>query len=73
MTPEEALRAYSVWPAYAAFLEEKTGVLQPGKWADLTVLSLDPLVVGVEEPARFFGGTIQLTVVGGRVVYQAEN
>ena len=73
MTPEEALRAYSVWPAFASFLEEKTGVLAPGKWADLTVLSLDPLVVGVEEPARLFEGAIQLTVVGGRVVYQAEN
>ena len=73
MTPEEAVRAYTVWPAFASFLEEKTAVLAPGKWADLTVLGLDPLVVGAQEPARLFEGIVQLTVVGGRVVYQAEN
>ncbi len=72
MTPEEAVRAYTVWPAFAAFLEENTGILAPGRWADLTVLSIDPLVTGAEEPARLFDGTVQLTVVGGKVVYEAE-
>ena len=72
MTPEEAVRAYTVWPAYAAFLEEKTGTLAPGKWADVSVLSLDPLTMGIDDPARLFDGTVRLTVVGGGGVYQAE-
>lgn len=39
LTTEEAVRAYTVWPAYAAFLEDETGTLAPGKWADISVLA----------------------------------
>jgi len=70
MTPEEAVRGYTVWAAYSAFLEEETGRLAPGMWGDVTVLDIDPLVVGTEAPEQLLAGSILLTVVGGGVVYR---
>ncbi len=71
MTPEEAVRGYTVWPAYAAFLENETGVLAPGRWADVTVMDIDPMVLGDSAPEGLLEGSILLTVVAGRVVYEA--
>ena len=70
MTAEEALRGYTVWNAYAARQEKETGTLEPGKWADITVMDVDPLVVGETAPGRLFEGRIVATIVGGRVVYE---
>ncbi len=70
MTREEAVRGYTVWPAYAAFLEDETGVIQPGKWADLTVMDVDPFVVGSTEPPQLLDGSILLTIVAGDIVYR---
>jgi predicted amidohydrolase YtcJ len=67
MTPEEALRAYTIWPAFASFREELTGTLEVGKWADLTVLSKDPLNVGTTNPHALLEGEALMAVVGGRV------
>lgn len=69
MTPEEALRAYTVWAARSAFLEGDTGVLEVGKLADITVIDIDPLVVGSTEPGRLLEGMVEVTIVGGRIVY----
>jgi predicted amidohydrolase YtcJ len=71
VTTEEALRAYTVWAAYAGFAEEVSGVLAPGHLADITVMDIDPLTVGTTEPGRLLDGSVVLTVVGGRVVYRA--
>jgi predicted amidohydrolase YtcJ len=69
VTAEEALRAYTVWAAAAAFLENETGVLESGKWADITVMDIDPLALGSTRPSELLDGVVELTVVGGRVVY----
>jgi predicted amidohydrolase YtcJ len=71
MTPEEALRGFTTWAAYAEFAEDRTGVLAPGRIADLTVMNLDPLVTGASDPRALLRGNIVLTVAGGRVVYAA--
>jgi predicted amidohydrolase YtcJ len=71
MTPEEALRGYTTWAAYAAFAEDQTGVLAVGRWADLTAMDIDPLNVGETEPARLLAGNIRMTIVAGRIVQQA--
>jgi predicted amidohydrolase YtcJ len=68
MTPEEALRGYTTWAAYAAFAEEQTGVLAAGRWADLTAMDIDPLNVGEREPARLLAAKITMTMVAGRIV-----
>jgi predicted amidohydrolase YtcJ len=71
LTPEEAVRGYTVWNAYPAFWERETGVLAPGRWADITVMDIDPLVVGEEDPGKLLGGSIVATVVGGKLAYLA--
>jgi predicted amidohydrolase YtcJ len=72
MTSEEALRGYTVWNAYAARQENETGTLEPGKWADITVMDIDPLTVGETAPGRLFEGKIEATIVGGEVVYRRD-
>jgi predicted amidohydrolase YtcJ len=64
--PEEALRAYTVTAAYAAFEEKEKGSLEIGKLADFVVLSDDVLSVRPEAIEKI---QIDQTVVGGRVVY----
>ena len=72
MTPEEAVRGYTVWAAYAASLKDKTGTLERGKWADITVLDIDLLNVGLTDPARLFDGKVLMTMVNGAVVYESD-
>ncbi|NIN73240.1 MAG: amidohydrolase family protein [Gemmatimonadetes bacterium] len=71
VTAEEALRAYTVWAAASAFLEDETGVLEPGKWADITVIDIDPLVVGSTRPGELLDGSVEMTIVNGRIVYSS--
>jgi predicted amidohydrolase YtcJ len=71
MTPEEAVRGYTAWNAYAASWEKETGALAAGRWADITVMDLDPLVVGATDPGRLLRGRILATIVGGQVAYAA--
>lgn len=71
MTPEEAVRGYTVWSAYAAHWERETGVLAHGRWADLTVMDIDPLVLGTTDPGAILDGRILATVVAGEVVFEA--
>ena len=63
---EEALRAYTVSAAYAAFEEKDKGSLAPGKLADFVVLGADPLRVPPAELERI---EVDATVVGGKTVY----
>ncbi len=72
MSPEEAVRAYTSWSAYAAHWEGETGVLAPGRWADVTVMDVDPLVLGETDPGSILDGRIVATVAAGRVVYRSD-
>ena len=67
---DEAVRAYTRWPAYAGFREQQTGVIAPGRWADLTVMDIDPFVMSQARPAALLDGRILMTVVNGEIVYQ---
>jgi predicted amidohydrolase YtcJ len=67
MSREEALRSYTWNNAYAAFEEKLKGTLEPGKLADITVLSRDIMTIPEDEiPAT----DVVYTIVGGTVVYQ---
>jgi len=70
MSPEEALRGYTICGAFSVFLENQTGTIAPGKWADITVMGLEPLAVGEKDPDGLLQGSILMTVVGGKVVYE---
>jgi predicted amidohydrolase YtcJ len=63
----EALAASTINNAYLTFEEQLKGSLEPGKLADLVVLSDDPLTVP-EQGLLKLG--VLMTMVGGKVVYQ---
>lgn len=68
MTREEALKAMTIWPAFAAFQERVLGSLTPGKYADFVVLDQDIMRC----PAELILHTRVLsTWVGGARVYEA--
>jgi predicted amidohydrolase YtcJ len=41
LTREQALKAMTIWAAYASFNEKETGSLEPGKYADFVILEND--------------------------------
>ncbi len=68
ITVEQALRAYTRGSAFAEFTEKQKGTLAPGYLADFAVLSQD---IFAAPPAMLPETESVLTVVGGRVVYEA--
>ena len=64
----QAIEAYTLTAAYAGFEEKDRGSLQPGKLADLVVLSRDILAEG--ERDHLAETEVLLTLVGGKVVYE---
>jgi hypothetical protein len=67
-TREDALRAYTIGSAWFSFDENKRGSLEPGKFADLAVLTKDYMTVPADQIA---GIESLLTMVGGKIVYAA--
>ena len=70
LSAEESLRAYTSWSAYASFRENETGIIAAGRWADLTVMDIDPLVLAEDGPFDILKGRILMTIVNGNVVYE---
>ena len=65
----DAIRGYTLGAAYAGFREKSEGSLEPGKLADLIILSqnlfdVDPHAIGKTK--------VLTTIAGGRVVFQAQ-
>ncbi len=69
---EEALRGYTNWNAHAAFWEKETGVIAPGRWADLTVLDVDPLALGESGPGQLLDGKVLMTIVAGNIRHETR-
>lgn len=63
-----ALRLHTEGGAYAAADEHLKGSIAPGQLADLVMLDGDPLTA---EPAALGEIGVVMTIVGGRVVYEA--
>lgn len=66
ITMEEAIRAYTLLGAYLNFDEEEKGSLEPGKFADMIVLSDDLLTI---DPERIMDVEVEKTWVGGELVF----
>jgi len=62
---EDALKMFTVWPAYAAFEENDKGSIEVGKLADFTVLSQD--IMKIPEP-DILKTCAEMTIIGGEVV-----
>lgn len=70
MTRMEALRSYTINNAYAAFEEDLKGSITVGKLADIAVLDRDIMTV---PPAEVLDAMVDLTIVGGEILYRREN
>jgi predicted amidohydrolase YtcJ len=70
MSREEAARCYTSWAAFGAFQEGDKGTIEPGKWADLTILSKDIMTAA---PAEILAAKATATVVAGKFVYSAAD
>jgi hypothetical protein len=69
-TREEALKSMTLWPAYAAFMEDVAGSLTAGKYADFVVLDQDIMSIDAE---RILDTKVLMTVLGGDVVYERDD
>ncbi len=67
---DEAVRAYTMGPAYASGEEGMKGMLAPGRLADFVVLSRNPMDAPPEELPEI---TVEMTVVGGVVRYAGSS
>ncbi|MEZ5040437.1 MAG: amidohydrolase [Saprospiraceae bacterium] len=68
ITVEEAIKVGTLHGAYASYEEHLKGSIEPGKLADLTVLSQDPTRI---DPFAIMETNIERTMVGGKWVYEA--
>ena len=64
---ENALKMFTIWPAYVAFEENLRGSIEVGKLADLTILSADIMKIPEMDILKTH---CVMTVIGGEVVYQ---
>jgi predicted amidohydrolase YtcJ len=69
VTLEEAIEAYTLGAAYAGRRENTEGSIEPGKLADLIIVSQNIFEV---DPHAIAKTKVVKTIVGGRVVYQAD-
>jgi hypothetical protein len=67
ITMEEAIRGYTARAAYLTREENVKGTLEPGKLADIIVLSDDLTTI---DPEKILDVEVQMTIVGGNVVYE---
>jgi len=69
VTREQALKMFTIWPAYAAFEEKLRGTIEVGKLADLTILSADIMTIPAPEILKTRN---VMTVINGEIVYEAN-
>ncbi|HEY3103470.1 MAG TPA: amidohydrolase [Pyrinomonadaceae bacterium] len=69
VTREQALKMFTIWPAYVAFEERLRGSIEVGKLADLTVLSGDIMKIPEMDILKT---RCVMTVIGSQVVYESK-
>lgn len=69
MTMQEAVEGFTIQAAFAAFLENRTGSIETGKLADITILDRDLFEI---EPTEILNARVVYTIVGGKIVYASS-
>jgi predicted amidohydrolase YtcJ len=69
VTREQALKMFTIWPAYVAFEENLRGTIEVGRLADLTVLSADIMKIPEMEILKT---RCLMTVIGAEIVYEGK-
>ena len=67
VTPQEGLKMFTAWPAYAGFQEDKLGTIEVGKAADFTVFDTD--IMTANGPDILKAQTI-MTMVDGKIAFE---
>jgi predicted amidohydrolase YtcJ len=67
LTLDQMLAGYTRNAAYGEFMEQRLGMLQPGKLADVIVLSQDLFKIA---PDSIANSKVMLTIVGGKIVWR---
>jgi predicted amidohydrolase YtcJ len=70
LLPEQAIEVFTLGGAHASFEEDDKGSVEEGKLADLVVLSADPMKV---PPGQLRDIRVELTVIGGEIVFQRND
>ena len=69
ISPIDAIRMLTIWAAYSGFEEKVKGSIEPGKLADLVVLSGDPLTIAKD---RITDIQPDLTIIDGKIGYERK-
>jgi len=70
VTREQALKMFTIWPAYAAFEEKLRGSIETGKLADLTILSADIMKIPELDILKT---RCVMTVINGEIVFESDS
>jgi len=68
LSMEEALRYYTLGPAYAQFMEARKGILKKGYLADIVITDKDLLTIPEDQIMKT---KVDYTIAGGKVVYSS--
>ncbi|MBK7266678.1 MAG: amidohydrolase family protein [Ignavibacteriales bacterium] len=63
----EAVRGYTINNAYAAFMEDRLGSIEVGKYADFTILEKNIFTI---DPEEIKDAGVLYTIVDGKIVYK---
>lgn len=66
---ENALKMFTLWPAYAAFEENVRGSIEVGKLADLTIFDRDIMTT---EGKKILDAKVLFTIIDGKIMYQGR-
>ncbi len=69
VTPQEALKMFTIWPAHAAFQETQTGSIEVGKKADITIFDTD--IMTASGP-NILNAKPLMTMVDGRLAFDGR-
>ena len=70
VTRAQALKMFTIWPAYAAFEEKLRGTIEAGKLADLTILSADIMTIPAPDILKT---RCVMTVINGEIVFASDS
>ena len=65
----DAIKGYTINNAYAAFEEKEKGSIEPGKLADMVVLSEDILTI---KPEKIQNVKVLMTIFDGKIIYEKK-
>ena len=66
----DALKMFTLWPAYASFQEDRLGTIQVGKRADFSVFDADIMTLPAQDIPKV---KAVMTIVDGRIIYRQDN